>query len=315
VTGKLITNSYIPNTNVSIHFSHGLIQCALQITTLPANRPAIPMKLILTKANWELAHLSVADFVSRVADAGYEATEIYLPARMESTAEIRAIHDAAGLKIVSHIATEGATPEAHLKSLEERYLRAIELEPLFVNSHTGKDHFSFRDSMRIFEAGEALVARHGVPLRHETHRGRALFSAPATVEFLTNLPALRLTADFSHWVCVHESDLSDQPGALAAAMAAAGHLHARVGFDEGPQISDPRNPAHAPWLALFTSWWKRILRLRRDDGCEWFTITPEFGPAPYMPLNGPSPEPVGDAWEINSWMHQYLRRELDPENP
>lgn len=273
------------------------------------------MKLLFTKANWELSHLSVSEFVARVAEAGFDGTEIYFPARSEAMSEIRAIHDAAGLKIVAHIATDGATPDEHLKSLEDRYLRAIETGPLFVNSHTGRDHFSFDDSRRIFEAGETLVAKHGVKLHHETHRGRALFCAPNTRAFLAAIPSLRLTADFSHWVCVHESDLSDQPEALAAAMAAVGHMHARVGFDEGPQISDPRNPAHAPWLALFTSWWKRILQLRRAEGREWFTVTPEFGPAPYMPLNGASTNPVGDAWEYNTWMLSYLRRELDPANP
>ena len=270
------------------------------------------MEILFTKANWEVSELSVREFVELAAGAGFDGTEIYLPARPESTTEIRALHEDAGLKIVSHIATEGTTPDEHLQSLTERYLRAVELRPLFVNSHTGKDHFSFADSLRIFEAGEKLVAEHGVPLLHETHRGRALFCAPAAVSFLRELPSLRLTADFSHWVCVHESDLSDQPAALAAAMQAAGHIHGRVGFDEGPQISDPRNPSHAPWLERFTGWWQQILDLRRAEGREWFTVTPEFGPAPYMPLTGASPDPVGDAWETNAWMHQYLRKTLKP---
>jgi sugar phosphate isomerase/epimerase len=268
------------------------------------------MQLLFTKANWERSELSVRDFVRLCAETGYDGTEIYLPARPESTSEIREWHEAAGLKIVSHIATEGANADEHLRSLEQRYRRAAELQPLFINSHTGKDHFSFADSLRIFEAGERLVAEHGVPLLHETHRGRALFSAPAALAFLREIPQLRLTADFSHWVCVHESDLSDQPEALAAAMQAAGHLHARVGFDEGPQVSDPRNPAHAVWLERFTGWWQTILDLRRAEGREWFTITPEFGPEPYMPLAGASPQPVGDAWEYNRWMHRYLRETL-----
>jgi len=139
------------------------------------------MQLLFTKANWELSHLSVRDFVQQVAEAGYDGTEIYLPARPERTSEIRDLHEAADLKIVSHIATEGANADEHLRSLEQRYRRAAELQPLFINSHTGKDHFSFADSLRIFEAGERLVAEHGVPLLHETHRGRALFSAPAAL--------------------------------------------------------------------------------------------------------------------------------------
>jgi sugar phosphate isomerase/epimerase len=273
------------------------------------------MNLLFTKADWEVSDLSVAAFVDLVASAGYDGTEIYLPLRSDRTQDIRALHDAAGLKIISHIATEGATPAEHLQSLENHYLRAVELNPLFINCHTGKDHFPFADSMRIFETAENLAAEHGVPIRHETHRGRALFSATATREFLRHLPELRLTADFSHWVCVHESDLSDQPDALAAAMRAAGHIHARVGFDEGPQVSDPRNPAHAPWLERFTGWWKQILELRRAEGHAYFTITPEFGPTPYMPLNGASADPVGDAWEINLWMHLHLREVFNPSKP
>lgn len=165
-------------------------------------------------------------------------------------------------------------------------------------------------NLDLFHLGEELAARHGVPLRHETHRGRALFCAPAALAFLRALPGLQLTADLSHWVCVHESDLSDQPVALEAALEAARHIHARVGFDQGPQVSDPRNPALAPWLERFLGWWNSIRDRRRAAGAGFLTIAPEFGPAPYMPLRGASPKPVGDAWEYNRWMLALLRRHL-----
>lgn len=268
------------------------------------------MRLLFTKSNWEVGHLPVDEFCDRVAAAGFDAAEICLSARRESPAGIRAALARHALKLVAHIGTDGATPAAHAESLRTHYLRALESEPLFVNSHTGRDHFSFNDSLRIFEAGQKLVARHGVPLRHETHRGRTLFSAPATFAFLQTLPGLELTADFSHWVCVHESDLGDQPEAMTAALVASRHLHARVGFDEGPQVSDPRNPAHAAWLQRFTEWWQTLVSLRADAGSEWLTITPEFGPPPYTPLNGISTDPVSDAWEMNVWMMAYLKRTL-----
>lgn len=273
------------------------------------------MKILYTKANWERSELSVREFVQLCVDSGYDATEIYLPARIESTKEIRELHESVGLSMVSHIATEGKTVKDHLRSLERHYLRALELRPLFVNSHTGKDYFSRADSLQIFAAGERLVEEYGIPLLHETHRGRALFSASATQFYLREIPSLRLTADFSHWVCVHESDLSDQPEALDAASQSAQHIHARIGFDQGPQISDPRNPAQAFWLDRFLHWWQAIVDLRRAEGREWLTITPEFGPSPYMPLSGASPEPIGDAWEYNRWMHQYLRKNLSIDQP
>lgn len=266
------------------------------------------MKLLITKSDWELAELPLDAFIQRVADVGYDGTEIYLPARTDPVADIRKLHAAADLKMIAHIATSGPTAEDHLRSLESHYLRAIELEPLSVNCHTGCDHFTVEDNVRIFEKGLLLVERHGVPLNHETHRGRALFSVPSSKTFLHALPTLRLTADFSHWVNVHESTLADQVEDVERAMQAVDHIHARVGFDQGPQLSDPRNPVHSAWLKLFASWWDRIICARRHEGREWFTISPEFGPPPYMPLDGRTQKPVADAWEVNLWMKDYLRK-------
>ena len=231
------------------------------------------MHILFTKANWERSDLSVRDFVQLCAETGYDGTEIYLPARPESTAEIRELHEAAGLKIVSHIATEGVAPGEHLRSLEERYLRAVELNPLFVNCHTGKDHFSFTDSLRIFETGERLAAEHGVPLLHETHRGRALFSAPAALDYLRALPSLRLTADFSHWVCVHESDLSDQPEALAAAEAC------------WARYEQHRNPDSA---AAQRTW--------QHLGAPWFAAEAAGKAMPLESYDGDPPREASSSW-------------------
>ena len=268
------------------------------------------MKIIFTKSNWELSHLSLAEMCDRVAAAGYAATETNLPNLSASASEIRRCHEQAGLKLVAQMSTQGATVAEHLCSLEQRYLFAIETEPLFVNSQTSRDFFSLDEHLAIFEKGQELVARYDVPLRHETHRSRALYSVGATMQLLRELPELELTADFSHWVCVHESDLSEQTQSVERAMQAARHIHARVGYDEGPQVSDPRNPAYAAWMDLFLNWWQRICDMRRGAGDAYLTITPEFGPEPYMPLAGINAVPVADAWDCNLWMKTHLHQNL-----
>lgn len=268
------------------------------------------MKIIVTKSNWELSHLDLAEMCDRVAAVGFAATETNLPNLTVSAAEIRRCHAQSGLQLVAQISTQGSTAVEHMRSLEERYLFAIETEPLFVNSQTSRDFFAFADHVAIFEKGQELVARYGVPLRHETHRSRAFYAVGATRHLLEALPELEITADFSHWVCVHESDLSDQEQGVEVAMRAARHIHARVGFDEGPQVSDPRNPAYASWMDLFLNWWQRICDLRREAGDAFLTITPEFGPVPYMPLAGIQAVPVADAWECNLWMMRHLRHQL-----
>ena len=114
-----------------------------------------------------------------------------------------------------------------------------------------------------------------------------------------------LNADFSHWFCVHETDLRDQPEAVDMAISRAWHIHARVGFDEGPQMAFPLSPAAKPWLNRHLELWQRIIAARQADGAEFLTITPEAGPPGYMPIDSDGTA-LADAWDINVGMRDYL---------
>jgi len=271
------------------------------------------VRLVYAKSKWEAGNLPLPAFLERAANDGFDAVELCLPGRPEPPAELRRLCSSAGLRLILQIATAGRGPEEHARSLEALYASAVEAEPLLVNCQTGRDVFAFDDSVRLFAHALDLEASAGVPLLHETHRSRALFSAPAAAAYLRTLPGLRLTADLSHWFCVHESDLSDQPENVAAAIAAAHHVHARVGFDQGPQVGDPRGEAFARWLDLHLELWRRIVAARKADGRPYLTLTPEFGPAPYMPLKPLDNEPVADAWAVNVWMRDRLTLEFGRE--
>lgn len=267
------------------------------------------MKLLYSKSKWEAGEITIPAFAERVAEDGFDIAEIYLPGERHQPAEIGRVVRETGLTFIAHIATSGSTPAQHLASLEAGYLAALEADPRFVTAHAGRDHFAFDDNRRILEHGAALAARHGVALHHETHRGRILYTLPLTSAFLAAVPGLTLTADLSHFTCVHESDLSDQAASLEAVLRAARHIHARVGFGEGPQVADPRAPDAAPWLQRFLGFWQRIVDLRRADGAGVLTICPEFGPPPYMWTHADG-RPLADAWEINVWMLRHLRKHL-----
>jgi len=264
------------------------------------------MQLLFAKSNWEVPELCLGDFLARTAAAGFDATEIYLPARPEPPEEICRRHADANLKLVAQITTTGETPADHRKSLVVNFRNACLTKPLFVNCHTGRDIFSLRDNLDLFELGHTLSSDLGVSLVHELHRGRALFCGPETKRYLDIMPHLRLTADFSHWFCVHESDLADQPQNTAAAIQAATHIHARVGFREGPQVGYPTSPANKPWLDRHMALWSEIIVRRKSEGAPYLTITPEFGPAPYMPIYSAADLTVADPWETNVWMRHYL---------
>lgn len=268
------------------------------------------MRILYAKSKWERPRQGLAAFLADCRADGYDATELYLPGQDESPDDIVALHRAAGLALIAQIASSGASPQEHCDSLDRLVPQAAACAPLLVNCHTGRDWFGIDDNLSILRHANRLAQAHGLALHHELHRGRALFNAPDTVRYLDLCPELRLTADFSHWFCVHESDLSDQEAALARTVAAARHIHARVGFAEGPQVADPASPAAGPWLERHLALWRRIVDARRAAGAALLTITPEFGPYPYMPVSGPADIPVADAWALNRWMRDWLKPRL-----
>jgi hypothetical protein len=264
------------------------------------------MKLLYTKSNWEVSHLSLPEFLTRVRHDGFDASEIYLPNRSESPATVAAIHEEFGLKLIAQAATSGRSVAEHVETLDKWYRHGVAAKAIAVNFHTGRDIFTHEQNLAIFQHGQKLMEELGVPLLHETHRGRALFTGPGTFRYLREIPGLLLTTDFSHWFCVHESDLKDQEENLDTAIHAARHIHARVGFGEGPQVGDPRGPAFTGWLERHKELWAKIIAFRKAAGAPFLTITPEFGPPPYMPVHPLTDEPVADTWEVNGWMREHL---------
>jgi len=149
-------------------------------------------------------------------------------------------------------------------------------------------------------------SRTGVPVYHETHRSRILYSAPVAREYMEKLPSLRLTLDISHWCNVHESLLDDQPDTVALALSRTGHIHARVGHAEGPQVSDPRAPEWQKAVQAHFAWWDKVVENKRREGRR-LTMLTEFGPIDYMPSLPYTRQPVANQWDINKHMLDSLR--------
>jgi hypothetical protein len=269
------------------------------------------VRLLFAKSKWELPESGLGEFLARVKHAGFDAAELYLPGVGESDETVRRMHADAGLDLVAQIVTVGESPAAHGESLRRLYDRALSCGAVRVNCHTGADWFPFADNIRLFATALGLEAGEEPGICHETHRGRALFSAPETQRFLAELPALRLTADFSHWQVVHETDdLARQAEAVDAAIGCAWHIHARVGCAQAPQVADARAPEFAPQLETLLGLWRRVLQARASDGADFVAITPEFGPPPYQPVAPSTARALADPWAVNLWMRDYLRAAL-----
>jgi len=264
---------------------------------------------------WGSRELPWPTFFAKVKEAGYDGVEMSLPFDERERKVILSLLEEYDLKwIAQHHETNDPEPAVYLKNYERHLHNLASANPLFINSQSGKDFFSFAQNKAILERAAVIAEETGVKIIHETHRGKFSFSTTATLALLEALPDLRLTADFSHWCNVAESFLQDQPEVMQAAVGRADHVHARVGFPQGPQVNDPRAPEWQEALGHHLAWWDAIVAERRRRRSASLTITPEFGPAPYMPAMPYSREPLSDQWEVNLYMKDLLRARYSEGN-
>lgn len=252
--------------------------------------------------------LPFAAFCENVKEAGYDGIEMELPWEKPEKDKVLAILKDHQLELIGqYYQSFEADPLENLQSYE-RYLRhLIAADPVLINCQTGKDFFDFEANARHFELAAELSAHSGIPITHETHRGKCLYAAPIAQIYFQRLPELRICLDISHWCNVHESFLEDQREAVELAISRTDHIHSRVGHPEGPQVSDPRAPEWSVALQAHLEWWDRVVQRHRKKGGA-LRITTEFGPFPYMPALAYTQMPVANQWDINVYMMNLLKQ-------
>ncbi|KAK3258597.1 hypothetical protein CYMTET_32363 [Cymbomonas tetramitiformis] len=145
-----------------------------------------------------------------------------------------------------------------------------------------------------------------LPMLHEIHRGRAAYSPWSVRRVLPRVPDVKFIADYAHFTCVTEVAPGTCPvleDALKDIRPHVGHIHARIGYENGPQIPDPRAPEWMGHTEAFEAWWDAIwMEQARIQGKEVTTMTPEHGPATYQPALPYTRQPIADIDEINLWL-------------
>ena len=195
------------------------------------------------------------------------------------------------------------SPAQHLDDLQRLMEASLPFSPVMFNVLAGGDAWSFADKVAFIASAIEMGRAHGVPLSFETHRSRPTFHPWATRDLLLELPEMRVTCDFSHWCAVCERLVMDEePDLLDLLAERVLHVHARVGYDQGPQVPDPRAPEYHTALEAHLRWWRRLA-----EGKGMFTMTPEFGPDGYLQQEPFSRKPVADLREVNRWMAGELK--------
>ncbi len=254
-------------------------------------------------------------FVDKVLSAGYKGVEIFLPSLNDAFSALFIekmksvmLRNPDFLFIAQHIVSaEKDTVDNYLSKVKKNLTELSLFKPSFINAHIGKDYFSFDDNCRVIDAALNLSAKTGVRILFETHRGRFSFHAASLIPYLKKFPAIELVGDFSHFCAVSESMMQDQDEIIQQIIPHIVHIHARIGHEQGAQVNDPFAPEWQDHFTQFEKWWQSILNYQKSKNTNIFTITPEFGPAPYMPSMPFTKQPLGNQWEINLKMMHYLK--------
>lgn len=218
-----------------------------------------------------------------------------------------------GFRYIAMAFTSGKSVQEHLDVLARSLEAAAKLGAMQVTVHSGCDWWSQAEASRFYGEALKVQASVGLPVAHETHRVRYFFTPWNTAAMLKEHPALRLCCDFSHWVVACERFLDDQLEAVQLAARHALHIHARVGYAEGPQTPDPSAPEYRTALETHERWWDWMWDAAQAEGRAAISLTPEFGPPGYMHTLPHTNVPVADLATVCDWManrqrHRFAER-------
>ena len=282
-----------------------------------SHKPSFTMnknyELKIMATNWGFRG-TLDEFCARVKKEGYDGIEAWWQGDDKKAQELFAALKNHGLEIGFLCGVAQTNPQEHLDAYKKMIDAAAKQNiqrPLYINNHSGRDHFSFEDNRKFIEHTNALAKETGITICHETHRSRIMFAAHVTRKYMETFPELKLTLDISHWCNVHESLLADQKETVDMALERTEHIHARIGHAEGPQVNDPRAPEWESVVKQHFDWWDKVVERKKKKG-ERMTFLTEFGPPDYMPTMAYTRQPLSDQWAINVHMMNLLRKRYAP---
>ena len=279
---------------------------------------ATPHKSAIVNKNFDLKILATNwgfngttdQFCAAAKKEGYDGIEIWWPNEVKDQQELFAALKKHSLDVGFLCGGWQPNFNEHLDFFRKVTMAAAmnnAQKPLYINCHSGRDHFSFEQNSEFVNHTTQLSKQSGITICHESHRSRIMFAAHVTRKFMEKFPELKLTFDVSHWCNVHESMLGDQKETVEMALQRTEHIHARIGHPEGPQVNDPRAPEWEEIVKQHFDWWDKVAERKKKNG-ERMTVLTEFGPADYMPTLPYTRQPLADQWAINVHMMQLLRK-------
>ena len=274
------------------------------------------MQLFQSLWGWDGSLEAASDRAANQGFDGLECNVAHACLQPLPPDEVRQLCSAYGQQLILEITTGGGYtpdladgPQQQLDQLARGLDRARPMGPVKINLITGSDSWPEPEQHRFLEAVLDRSEAEPCPVMVETHRSRSLFNPWQMPLWLAHHSRLRLTADLSHWCCVAERLMTPDLMPVQVMAERVDHIHARVGHSQGPSVSHPFAPEWAEALEAHRCCWQLFVDALAASGRP-ITITPEFGPDGYMPLQPFSAEPVADVASINAAMAGWLRTAL-----
>ncbi len=266
------------------------------------------MKIKIFKTRWGAIGTYEQSIIDAV-DVKFDGIEGPAPDNFHQQQSLSSLLNSHDLDYIAEITTAGsyvpdrqATLQQHLDSLEMKLEHSANLNPLFVTCLGGCDAWPEQKSFEFFHHAIELADNYQLKISFETHRSRSLFNPWVTQRLVEAIPEINLTVDFSHWCVVCERLMDTEIDVIHSIADNVQHVHARIGYEQGPQVPDPRAEEYKYTLDAHQRWWEIIWHSQLKRKLNITTMTPEFGPDGYLHLLPHTQEPVADLWELNQWM-------------
>lgn len=298
--------------NLVIRFNQASQLIRLYLSRLQKENIFALMKISYYCPYWGSEDLSYTVFCKKAKEYGYDGIEISFPLEdLKSKEEILSAVERHKLKLLAqHWQTLDKDFTIHKENLLSHLHYLKDTTTPYINSHTGRDYFSFEQNYELIQLVQAFSRETGMSVIHETHRGRFNFHAATAAKYLEHDPDIRFNLDISHWFNVSESLLEDQEEIIDLTVEHTDHIHARVGYQQGPQVPDPRVPEWQETVERHLNIWQKVIDAKKNKGATHFGITSEFGPYPYLVHHPFTQTPIASQWDINVYMMNYLRKNL-----
>lgn len=253
---------------------------------------------------------SAAEAVYRAHELGYNGVEGQAPSSEPECAQFIEALNTSGLKYIQEIPTTGRyvpdrrlSVDDHLHHLQKSIAAGSACKPLFVNCLGGCDAWPDEDCLDFFNRAIAIGQELNTELSFETHRGRILFNPWRCQWMCERIENLQLTFDISHWCVVCEGLQETELELIHSLADRARHIHARVGYDQGPQVPDPSQGVYQQDLDMHLALWQNWF----DQGRQSISMTPEFGVDGYEYRSLDGLTALVDPVELNAAMQRRLR--------